>query len=72
MKKAPNIMKKSTEYNEGSTEDNGISTEYNGTRRFTKRNWVAFMLVNISELEKGYGELYMAHGNLNITMVYLR
>ena len=42
------------------------------TRRFTKRNWVAFMRVNISELEKGNGELYMAHGNLNITMVYLR
>ena len=42
------------------------------TRRFTKRNWVAFMRVNISELEKGNGELYMAHGNLNITVVYLR
>ena len=42
------------------------------TRRFTKRNWVAFMIVNISELKKGNGELYMAHGNLNITMVYLR
>ena len=42
------------------------------TRRFTKRNWVAFMIVNISELEKGNGELYIAHGNLNITMVYLR
>ena len=41
------------------------------TRRFTKRNWVAFMIVNISELKKGNGELYMAHGNLNITMVYL-
>ena len=36
------------------------------TRRFTKRNWVAFMIVNISELEKENGELYMAHGNLNI------
>ena len=42
------------------------------TRRFTKRNWVAFIIVNISELEKGNGELYMAHGNLNITMVYIR
>ena len=29
------------------------------------------MIVNISELEKGNGELCMAHGNLNITMVYL-
>ena len=29
-------------------------------------------LLNISKLEKGNGELYMAHGNLNITMVYLR
>ena len=42
------------------------------TRCFTKRNWVAFVIVNNSELEKGNGELYMAHGNLNITMVYLR
>ena len=42
------------------------------TRRFTKRNWVAFVMVNNSELEKGNGELYMAHGNPNITMVYLR
>ena len=42
-------------------------------KTLTKRNWVAFMIVNISELEKGNlnGELYMAHGNLNITMVYL-
>ena len=42
------------------------------TRRFRKHNWVAFMIVNISELEKGNGELYMVHVNLNITMVYLR
>ena len=28
------------------------------TRRFRKRNWVAFMLVDLSELEKGNGELY--------------
>ena len=42
------------------------------TRRFMKRNWVAFMIVNISELEKGNGELYMHAGNLNITMVNLR
>ena len=34
------------------------------TRSFTKRNWVAFMIVNISELEKGNGELYKAHGNI--------
>ena len=27
------------------------------TRRFTKGNWVAFMIANISELEKGNGEL---------------
>ena len=30
------------------------------------------MIVNISELEKGNGELYIVHGNLNITKVYLR
>ena len=30
------------------------------------------MMVNISEFEKENGELYMVHGNLNITMVYLR
>ena len=30
------------------------------------------MVANNSELEKGNGELYMQHGNLNITMVYLR
>ena len=47
-------------------------TKLNLTRRFTKRNWVAFMIVNISELDKGNGELYMTHGNLHITMVYLR
>ena len=41
------------------------------TRRFRKRNWVAFMTVNISELEKENGELCMVHGNLNITMVCL-
>ena len=29
------------------------------TRRFMKRNWVAYMIVNISELEKENGELYM-------------
>ena len=29
------------------------------TRRFRKRNWVAFVKVNISELEKGNGELYI-------------
>ena len=29
------------------------------------------MIVNISELEKENGELYMVHGNLNITMVCL-
>ena len=46
---------------------------------FTARNnnkqdafWVPFMKVDISELEKGNGELYMVRGNLNITMVYLR
>ena len=40
-------------------------------KTLSKRNWVAFMIVNISELEKGNGELYMAHGNLhvNITMI---
>ena len=45
-----------------------------------KRNWVAFMIVNISELEEGNDELYMHTGNLNTTiivsnyatMVYLR
>ena len=42
------------------------------TRRFMKRNWVAFMIVNISELEEGNDELYMHAGNLNITMVSLR
>ena len=42
------------------------------TRLFRKHNWVAFVIANISELEKGNGELYMVHGNLNITMVYLR
>lgn len=31
-----------------------------------------FMIVNISKLKKGIGELYMLHGNLDITMVYLR
>ena len=30
-------------------------------RRFTKRNWVAFMIANISELEKGNCEL-IAYG----------
>ena len=30
------------------------------------------MIVNISELEKENGELVMAHGNVNITMVCLR
>jgi len=30
------------------------------------------MIVNISELEKGNGKLYMQHGNLDIAMVYLR
>jgi len=30
------------------------------------------MIVNISELEKGNGKLYMLHGNLDVTMVYLR
>ena len=30
------------------------------------------MIVNISEFEKGNGELYMHARNLNITMVYLR
>ena len=30
------------------------------------------MIVNISELEKGNGELYIVHGNLNIIMVCLR
>ena len=33
-----------------------------------KRN----LVINISELGKGNGELYMVHGNLNITVVYLR
>lgn len=41
------------------------------TTRFRKRNWVAFMIVNISELEQGNGELYMLHGNLDIIMVQL-
>ena len=27
------------------------------------------MIVNISELEKGNGELYMVHGNLDISTV---
>lgn len=31
------------------------------TRPFKKRNWVAFMTINISKLEKGNGELNM-HG----------
>ena len=30
------------------------------------------MIANISELKKGNGKLYMVHGNLDITMVYLR
>ena len=34
---------------------NSVFTSLN-TRRFTKRNWVAFMIVNISELKKGNGE----------------
>ena len=42
------------------------------TRRFRKHNWVAFMIVNISELEKGNGELCMVHGNQDIRMVYVR
>ena len=44
------------------------------TRHFRKRNWVEFMILNISELElKENGELYMVHGNLNIiTPVHLR
>ena len=29
------------------------------------------MIVNISELEKGNGELYMVHGNVNITIWYI-
>ena len=29
------------------------------------------MIVNILELEKGNGELYMVHGNLNITNLLL-
>ena len=41
------------------------------TRRFRKRNWAAFMIVNISELEKGNGELYMVRGNLDFSMAYL-
>ena len=40
------------------------------TRRFSKRNWVAFMIVNILKLDKGNDLLYMVHGNLDITMVY--
>ena len=32
------------------------------TRRFTKCNWVALMIVNISELEKGNG----VHGVQNV------
>ena len=42
------------------------------TRHLRKRNWVAFMIVIISELEKRNGELYMPHGNLDIKMVDLR
>ena len=30
------------------------------------------LIVNILELEKGNGELYMMHINLNVTMVYLK
>ena len=30
------------------------------------------MIANISELEKGNDELCIVHGNLNITLVYLR
>ena len=40
------------------------------TRRFRKRNWVAFMIVNILKLDKANELLYMVHGNLDITMVY--
>ena len=42
------------------------------TRCLRKRNWVAFMIVNFSELPKENGELCMVYGNLNITMVCLR
>ena len=35
-----------------------------------KRNWVSFMIVNISELKKRNGEMYMLH--LEITLAYLR
>ena len=41
------------------------------TRHFRKRNWIAFKIINISELEKGNSLLYMAHVDLNFTMVYL-
>ena len=41
-------------------------------RCFSKSNWVAVMIVNVTELEKENGELCMVHGNLNITMVCLR
>ena len=44
----------------------------NITGRFRKSNWVTFTIVNIPELEKGNGELYLMLGNLYITMVYLR
>ena len=40
-------------------------------KTLSKRNCVAFMIVNISELEKENGELYIVHGNFNITMVCL-
>ena len=41
------------------------------TRRFRKRTWDAFMIVNISELEIENCELWTLHGNLYITMAYL-
>jgi len=50
---------------------NANSPPLSRTRHFRKHNWVAFMIVNISELEKGNGKLYMLHGNLDITMVHL-
>ena len=51
---------------------NTYSPNSEKTRLFKKRTWVAFIIMNISELDKGNGELYMLHGNLIITRVYLR
>ena len=48
-----------------------LKGEFIRKQDFRKRNWVTFMIVNISELEKGNGELYMVHGNVNIPIWYI-